>query len=744
MIKTFKMKGECNKSLKLLLTHGIKELHDNGFEDSLDDTNIFKDVFFGHENGRSSKRCLVTGAINFENDNNNPKDPYLSNSEHSVMTNDSEEFMELKRRKLSNLEHSCLCQTASFVTCHLVESSARGVKSSCYLLKGHIQDREANKCKLCHSNTNYPKVNDSPASQESQATVLCSKKAGKDSSFMEEDDIRESSTQLTQNIAITDHGSCRNKSKSKSKVKKLVKLEKGRARNSSPGDSTTKLKGVKRNSRLRKYKNKKGSCRLLPRRLEDDWSRVNVRTVLSWLIDFGIIHVKEVIQYRSPRDNSVVKDGLITRDGILCKCCEKVFSVSKFKRHAGFSLNCPCLNLFMELGKSFMLCQLEAWSTEYKVKGTARTVDLEEIDQNDDSCGVCGDGGELLCCDNCPSTFHQACLSVQEIPEGDWYCSNCSCWSCRNAVKNNKEAVLKCLQCKHTYHKECGMVTGHGSGLMPSTWFCGDSCKEAHLGLETRVGLMNSISDGFSWSLLKCTHADQNLLSDNHFVALKMECNLKLAVALTIMEECFLPMVDPRTGINMIPHVLYNLGSEFARLNYEGFYTVVLEKDDMLLSVASIRIHGVEVAEMPLVATTSKYQRQGMCRRLMNVIEELLKSLKIKKLVLSAIPGLVETWTNIFGFTHLEPEDKKNLTKTNLMVFPGTVWLQKPMHQGSIQSTSTEAIASHVNFDLEEDRITRKGLLKKGGKQDDDLKLSNEEQVPRFEGTSCEMVCGVK
>ncbi|KAK1418092.1 hypothetical protein QVD17_27231 [Tagetes erecta] len=753
------MERKCNKSLRLLLTRGIKGLHDDGFEDSLDDNKIFKDVFFGHENGTSSKKCVVTGAINFGNDNKDV--PYLSNSEHSVMTNEQpEEFMEMKRRKLSVVEHSSdksylqKVVNPSIVTCRLVQSSARGVKSSCYLLKGHIQDRGGtDKYGSCHSNTNYQKVNNvinvnvSPASQESQATVPFSKNIWKDSSFTElnEDDIIESSTQLTQNIAINDHGSCKNKSKLKSKFKKLVKRVKGRTRNGRQGDSATKLTGTKRNSRfrnvLKKYKNRKGSFRLLPRRLEDNWSHFNVRTVLSWLIDFGIIHVKEVIQYRNPRDNSVVKDGLITRDGIVCKCCEKVFSVSKFKRHAGFSLNCPCLNLLMESRKSFISCQLEAWSTEYKVKGTTHAVNVEEIDQNDDSCGRCGDGGELICCDNCPSTFHQACLCVQEIPEGDWYCSNCSCWSCGNVVKNDETLVLKCFQCKHTYHKECGFVTGLGSGLIPSTWFCGDRCKEVHLGLEIRLGLMNSISDGFAWTLLKCTHGDQNLLSDNHFVALKVECNLKLAVALTIMEECFLPMVDPRTGINMIPHVLYNMGSEFARLNYEGFYTVVLEKDDVLLSVASIRIHGIEVAEMPLIATSSKYQRQGMCKRLMNAIEELLRSLKIEKLVLSAIPDLVETWTNSFGFTHLEPEDKKKLTKTNLMVFPGTVWLKKPMYQGSIQSTPMKTIGSH----LEEDRSACKGLLQKDGNQDDDgLKLPNEEQLSRFEGTGFEMVCGVK
>ncbi|KAL7616739.1 hypothetical protein Lser_V15G01460 [Lactuca serriola] len=84
----------------------------------------------------------------------------------------------------------------------------------------------------------------------------------------------------------------------------------------------------------------------------------------------------------------------------------------------------------MGSGKSFTLCQLEAWLAEYKVRrGATRTVEVEEIDDNDDSCGLCGDGGELICCDNCPSTSHLTCLCVQELPEGNALVGFVGMWS---------------------------------------------------------------------------------------------------------------------------------------------------------------------------------------------------------------------------------------------------------------------------------------------------------------------------
>ncbi|XP_056420611.1 uncharacterized protein LOC130361531 isoform X3 [Hyla sarda] len=55
---------------------------------------------------------------------------------------------------------------------------------------------------------------------------------------------------------------------------------------------------------------------------------------------------------------------------------------------------------------------------------------------NDDECSVCRDGGELLCCDGCPRSFHLSCLvpPLADIPSfispyglfsGTWRCGSC-------------------------------------------------------------------------------------------------------------------------------------------------------------------------------------------------------------------------------------------------------------------------------------------------------------------------------
>uniref|UniRef100_A0A8C1YQE7 Chromodomain helicase DNA binding protein 3 n=1 Tax=Cyprinus carpio TaxID=7962 RepID=A0A8C1YQE7_CYPCA len=53
----------------------------------------------------------------------------------------------------------------------------------------------------------------------------------------------------------------------------------------------------------------------------------------------------------------------------------------------------------------------------------------EEEDDHMEFCRVCKDGGELLCCDSCPSSYHIHCLNppLPEIPNGEWLCPRCTC-----------------------------------------------------------------------------------------------------------------------------------------------------------------------------------------------------------------------------------------------------------------------------------------------------------------------------
>ncbi|XP_076943346.1 increased DNA methylation 1-like isoform X2 [Bidens hawaiensis] len=819
------MKGHCVQSLKTLLSCGINDLHDDGFECSMNEHQIFREVFFGHESGKTdgmSKMYDVTGVVAFENDKKTPKDISLcSDSGSSVMTNQedfqnlkesSEEpalftrnspFIKYKRRKILPVEQLEHLETkshpemvvSSSVSSKVVSSNSNDQKTDDTVQTSKKRWKDSSFIQLDKdellippedSATNpkpilryytfhllkaagwligrrnrkqggeyvYKTPEGRPIREFHRSWNMCGQRLVKDAKYVgvcngtvwtsltdfrsdlsnavtEVEKLRNLGTKtalahwwylldpfakmvfIDRSLPLLKQGKEVKAKRSEVKAKrspvncsrslKSKKHQKAKKVNCHLKDddllfsavltnrSTNKRLGVKR-----KYKSKRGGCRLLPSSSADR-SGLTVRTVLSRLIDLGAIHVNEVIQYRNPQDDSVVKHGVVTRNGISCRCCKKLLSFSNFKNHAGQPQS-SCLNLYMESGKSFTLCQLEAWSAEYKVRqSTKGVVQVYKTDKSDDSCGLCGDGGELICCDNCLSTFHQACLSTQELPEGSWYCAMCCCNKCGDVVDND----LKCLQCERKYHDECIKENRIMKDSVGPTWFCGETCQKIHSSLDSQIGSVNLLSDGYSWTLLRCSQSDQKVHSGQHFVALEAECNLKLAVALTIMEECFLPMVDTRTGIHMLPHVLYNQGSEYVRLNYEGFYTMVLEKDDILLCVASLRIHGARVAEMPLIATFSKYRRQGMCRRLMNAIEEMLKSFKVEMLVVSAIPSLVDTWTHGFGFTPLEADEKKSFDKTNLMVFPGTVWLKKPMYQESIQNTYfPETVYSDNNGDL--------------------------------------------
>ncbi|XP_007048458.2 PREDICTED: uncharacterized protein LOC18611905 [Theobroma cacao] len=345
------------------------------------------------------------------------------------------------------------------------------------------------------------------------------------------------------------------------------------------------------------------------------------------------------------------------------------------------------LNLpFDNCGKKVRLKDMVSRSRRRKRKWRCRGSRLR-----DTICSVCHYGGDLIICDHCPCSYHLSCINFKDVPSKKWFCPSCCCGLCglRDSKSYSEQFTNACLQCSRQYHVAClSEVQNLSPADYPFGSFCSEACYKLCSQLHQLLGISNPTAvDGLSWTLMRSLKTVYKFPDMS-----KTHTWIKLSSVLKVIHECFEPVKEPHTKRDLVRDVLFNSVSKLKRLDFRGFYAMVLHNGDEILSVATVRIHGLKAAEMPLVATPFQYRRQGMCRLLLQELEKLLTQLGIERLVLPAIPQLRETWEKSFGFLEMPLSERLQFLGYPFLAFQGTIMLHKflknPMNNKEMRGKS--------------------------------------------------------
>ncbi|KAI3687860.1 hypothetical protein L1987_81563 [Smallanthus sonchifolius] len=408
--------------------------------------------------------------------------------------------------------------------------------------------------------------------------------------------------------------------------------------------------------------------------------------------------------------------------GIFCFCCSKEISASQFEVHAGWAnRKKPYEHIFDSNGVS-----LHAYSSLLKLTGKHLAM------KNDDMCGVCKKGEDLLFCDGCPRSFHKECiLAKTRAPLEKWFCKYCKdSMKCLGSISNdvvsaisginqledvvkrcirivdntnkhdlvacslcrsydfcedgfNDQTVIVCDQCELEFHIGClrEHYIANLKALPPGSWFCSVECGRLNYAVKVLVScgaqkvpdsLVGNITDlDVKWIIVHGKHASE-------------ENKLLLAEAAEIFHDGFSPIIDLVTEKDFIEEMTY--GKTIDASDFAGVHCAILTTGSKVVTAGLFRIFGHEIVELPIVATSQRYQKKGYFKLFFTCFEKLLSFLKIKKLVVPAAEEAKAMWTNKFGFRKVTPIEQSEYRQkqTSMVAFSGTCLLEKKVSKGKI------------------------------------------------------------
>ncbi|GAV89240.1 PHD domain-containing protein [Cephalotus follicularis] len=415
--------------------------------------------------------------------------------------------------------------------------------------------------------------------------------------------------------------------------------------------------------------------------------------------------------------------------GIFCSCCNFEVSPSQFEAHAGWATRRkPFHHIYTSNGVS-----LHELSISLSKDRTFSTL------ENDDYCGVCADGGDLLCCDSCPRAFHLECVSLPIIPSGKWYCRRCQdTFQKEKFVAHNANAIaagrvagvdpikqitMRCIRIVKTLEVEvggCALCRGHGftkSGFGPHTvifcdqcdkefhvgclkdhgiedlkavpegkWLCCTGCNRIHTALEKLIARGEEKLPNFYLRPIIKKHEERSLESMANLDirwrvisgnSIREETRELLSKAIDIFHDRFAPISGSAKIRDLIPSMVN--GKKTKDQDFGGMHCAILTVNQVVVSAGIFRIFGQDLAELPLVATLTEFQGQGYFRCLFSCIENLLVSLNVRNFVLPAADEAESIWTSKFGFNKMTQDELNKFRRVyyQLMIFEGTTMLQK-------------------------------------------------------------------